>query len=175
MERMAPFLEELGIALDWKPLDLTQLSHWRRGDPVQDAARRNVERVSAELGVPLRIPQRWMDSRSAMAVALRLYPGAREEAWRERVWSAIYDEGRSLDDPGALERLARDLDVDLAPLLDARALEAVDVATQLAAEVDVLGVPTFMLGPWPIGGIQDDATMRTVFSRFARKRRDGAL
>lgn len=174
MERMSGLLDDLGIELRWKPLDLTRLSHWRRGDPVGEAARANVERVSAELGIPLRIPERWMDSRPALAVALRLSP-SREQAWRERVWTAIYEEGRSLDEPRALERLAHDLGLDLAPLLDARALEAVEVATQLAAEADVLGVPTFVLGGWPVGGIQDDATMRSVFHRFARKRREGAL
>ena len=116
-----------------------------------------------------------MDSRGAMAVALRLKGSDREPAWRERVWSAVFEEGRDLDEADQLERLARDLDLDLPPLLDHRAVEAVEVATLLAVEADVLGVPTFMLGAWPVGGIQDERTMRSVFTRFARKKREATM
>ena len=175
MERMRPLLDELGIALDWKPLDLTELSHWKRGDEMWEPARANTQRVASELDVPLRIPRRWMDSRGAMAVALRLKGSDREPAWRERVWSAVFEEGRDLDEADELERLARDLDLDLPPLLDPRAIEAVEVATLLAAEADVLGVPTFMLDTWPVGGIQDERTMRSVFTRFARKKREATM
>ena len=35
----------------------------------------------------------------------------------------------------------------------------------------VSGVPTFMLGAWPFGGIQSDARLLHVFERFARKAR----
>jgi predicted DsbA family dithiol-disulfide isomerase len=171
MERMAPVLEDLALDLRWKPLDLTQLTHWRRGDEMRELARANTERVSRELDVTLRIPHRWMDSRAAMAVALRLGESAREPTWRERVWSAVYEEGRVLDEGAELERLASELDLELDGLLDKRALEAVEVTTLLAAEENVSGVPTFMLGEWPLAGIQDERTMRSVLSRYAGKRR----
>ena len=35
------------------------------------------------------------------------------------------------------------------------------------------GVPTFMLGAWPFGGIQSDDTMLRVLERFATKARSG--
>ena len=154
MERMAPVLEELALELRWRPLDLTMLSHWRRGDEMREPARANTARVARELDVVLRIPSHWMDSRGALAVALRLAGSEREPTWRERVWSAVYEEGRELD-------------LDLDSLLDARALEAVEVETTLATEANVSGVPTFMLGEWPLGGIQDEQTMRSVFRRYA--------
>ena len=170
MERMGPVLVELGLELRWRPLDLTMLSHWRRGDEMSDLARSNTARVARELDVPLRIPGRWMDSRAAMAVALRLGGSEREPTWRERVWSAVYDEGLDLDEERTAERLAQELDLDLDSLLDARALEAVEVETLLATEANVSGVPTFMLGEWPLGGIQDEQTMRSVFRRYAATR-----
>ncbi len=167
MERMAPELEELALELRWRPLDLTMLSHWRRGDEMREPARANTARVARELDVVLRIPSHWMDSRGALAVALRLAGSEREPTWRERVWSAVYEEGRDLDEEQTVERLARELDLDLDSLLDARALEAVEVETTLATEANVSGVPTFMLGEWPLGGIQDEQTMRSVFRRYA--------
>ncbi len=170
MERMGSVLQELGLELRWRPLDLTMLSHWRRGDEMSDLARSNTARVARELDVPLRIPGRWMDSRAAMAVALRLGGSEREPTWRERVWSAVYEEGLDLDEERTVERLAQELDLDLDSLLDARALEAVEVETLLATEANVSGVPTFMLGEWPLGGIQDEQTMRSVFRRYAATR-----
>ena len=170
MERMGSVLEELGLELRWRPLDLTMLSHWRRGDEMSELARSNTARVARELDVPLRIPGRWMDSRAAMAVALRLGGSEREPTWRERVWSAVYEEGLDLDEERTVERLAQELDLDLDSLLDARALEAVEVETLLATEANVSGVPTFMLGEWPLGGIQDEQTMRAVFRRYAATR-----
>ena len=58
-----------------------------------------------------------MDSRAANAVALALAGTLREPAWRERVFSAVHEEGRSLDEPGALEPLARDLGLDVDALI----------------------------------------------------------
>ncbi len=170
MERMGPVLEALALELRWRPLDLTMLSHWRRGDEMREPARANTARVAQELDVTLRIPGHWMDSRAALAVALRLVGNEREPIWRERVWSAVYEEGRDLDEERIVEQLARELDLDVDPLLDARALEAVEVETLLATEANVSGVPTFMLGEWPLGGIHDEQTMRSVFRRYATRR-----
>ena len=39
MVRMADEIEELGLDLVWRPLDLTRLTGWRRGDPMHDPAR----------------------------------------------------------------------------------------------------------------------------------------
>ena len=82
----------------------------------------------------------------------------------------MYEEGRDVDRARSVERLARELDLDVDSLLDARALEAVEVETMLAIEANVSGVPTFMLGEWPLGGIQDEQTMRFVFRRYAATR-----
>ncbi len=38
-------------------------------------------------------------------------------------------------------------------------------------EANVSGLPTFMLGERPLGGMQDGCTMYLVPSRFARKAR----
>jgi predicted DsbA family dithiol-disulfide isomerase len=51
------------------------------------------------------------------------------------------------------------------------ALASLAVATERAREEQVTGVPTFMLGAWPFGGIQNDDTMLRVLERFARKAR----
>jgi len=173
MERMAGELDALGIELAWTPVDLARLTGWPRGAAVEGPRRENALRVATDLGVPLRMPTAWMDSRAAGSVALGLAGSIREPGWRERVWSAVYEEGRSLDEPGALERLARDLDLDLSPHGGSQALAALDESTRRARESDVTGVPTFMLDRWPFGGIQEEATMRSLLGRFASRKRGG--
>jgi 2-hydroxychromene-2-carboxylate isomerase len=170
MERIQPEIAALGIALEWRPVDLTRMTGWRRGDPVVGVRRENALRVAKELEVPLTMPERWMDSRRAGAVAIGLRGLPAESAWREAVFARVYEEGREVDEPGELERLAASADLDLRELASPRALERLEVETLLAIEAQVTGVPTFMFGEWPLGGIQEEATMRSLFGRYARRR-----
>jgi len=174
MGRMAGDLEELDIELAWTPLDLAPLAGWRRGAALEGSRRENALRVAEELEVKLTMPTRWMDSRRANAVALRLGDSPREASWRERVFSSIYESGRSLDEEGRIEELARDLDLPLEGLLDPAALAELEAETRRAHAAEVTGVPAFMLGRWPFGGIQTEFTMRSVLSRWAAKERSGA-
>ncbi len=114
-----------------------------------------------------------MDSRDANAVALSLARSEREPTWRERVFCAVYEQGRSLDDPATLPALARDLGLTLDEQLTRDARDALDVQTARAREAEVTGVPTFMLGPWPFGGIQEEPTMRSILGRWAARQRRG--
>ncbi len=173
MERMRAELDALDVELVWSPVDLAQISGWRRGQEVAGPRRANALRVAAELGVDARMPARWMDSRRAHAVSLALAgDGAREAAWRERVWSAVFEEGRLLDDPGELERMARDLGLAAGRELGGeRRLDELHTRTLLALEAGVSAVPTFMLGGFPLGGIQTEDTMRSLLGRWASKQR----
>ena len=175
MARMAGALDELGIELRWTPVDLTRITGWRRGAPVAGLRRANALRVAAELGVPLRMPAAWCDSRDANAVALLLAGTAHEAGWRERAFSACFEAGRSLDEAGLVAALAADAGLELAPEALEAARAELERRTERAAEEDVTGVPTFVLGRWPLGGIQDDATMRHLLARYARRARAGSL
>jgi len=171
MERMAPDLDEVGVELAWRPLDLAALLHRRRGSPPSGAARANALRVARELRVPVRMPGAWIDSRPAMAVALCLDDPGAEAAWRERVFSAVFEEGRDPGRASELERLQRDLGLAVPEAARRRAGETLIRQTREAAHAMVSGVPTFVLGEWPFGGIQEDATMRHFLSRFVQRSR----
>jgi len=176
MERIAPrFVGDEStphVCFEWTPLDLAGLLNWKRGADVDPTRRANVLRVVRELAVPTRIPPVWLDSRRVMSIALALAQGDREAAWRERVFTAIFEEGRSCDEPGEVERWTRDLGL---VVTDAEVLAGhaeLERRTRAAAEAMVTGVPTFMLAEWPMGGIQDDDTMVSLINRFARRRRE---
>lgn len=163
-------IAELGIALVWTPLDLGRLvGGYSRGAEVHAVRRENAARVAHELGVPLSVPRVWPDSRALAAAALLAEPLGRGASWRERAFSAVFEEGRLEVDAEAAAALAHELALDLAPAAIAGALPALDTLTERAREQQVSGVPTFLLGRWPFGGIQSDDTMLRVLERFAHK------
>ena len=55
----------------------------------------------------------------------------------------------------------------------ARAADELVARTRHAHAQEVTGVPNFMLGSWPFGGIQTDETMLSILGRFAARRRMG--
>jgi len=164
----------LGIAFDWRAIDLAALRGLRRGAPLRPADRERIVVVAGDLGVALRIPARWLDSRCALAAAAAA-PAARAATWRERVWTAIYEQGRTPESEDEVAALARELGVELDAAALAAGAEAVTRDTEAARSAEVTGVPTFQLGRWPFGGIQHRDTMLRVLERYARKAREGAL
>ncbi len=160
------------VHFEWTPLDLAALLNWNRGGVVPDDRLANARRVARELEVPAQTPRVWLDSRAAMAAALCLEDPDREAAWRERVYTAIFEEGRSCDDPGEVESWGHDLGLDFEVDAIERGLAELERRTRTAADAMVTGVPTFMLADWPMGGIQDDDTMVTLICRFARRARE---
>ncbi len=173
MERMEPDLAGLGLILDGSPIDLVGITGWPRGAVAEPARRAMIHQLADELGVPLRMPARWLDSRPLHAIALAI-DGDRQTLWRERVWTAVYEEGK-LPDAADAKTLARSVNLEISDeaLLDAE--ETLRERTRSARAQRVTGVPNFMLGEWPFGGIQTEDTMRKILTRYATKRRRGEV
>ena len=171
--RLAPQLDALGIALAWQPIDLVAITAWRRGEPVGPERTRNLERLARDLAIPVATPAQWMDSRPAMAVAVGLDRAPDdEERWREAVWSWVYQEARSLEEPDALDAIAARASIRV-PKPTPRTLLEVERRTAAAHAAGVRGVPTFLLDAWPVGiGIQEEETMLDFLRRFAAKKRN---
>ena len=172
---MEPELAALGIALEWQPLDLSELLGWPRGVLVDEARLSNAERVAAEFGVAVRPLPVWPDSRAALAAVLALGRGPRSEAFRERVFAAAFEERIELDAPGVVTRCARDLGIAFDPraLEDARA--ALEVGARRASDEGVTGLPTIMLDTFPFPGVQSRQTTLLVLERWARRSRAAKL
>jgi predicted DsbA family dithiol-disulfide isomerase len=163
----------LGVELAWTPLDLARLAApWRAGAEVDALRRANAARVAEELGVPVRVPRVWPDGRALGAAALLADPLGRSASWRERAFTAVFEEGRLAVAADEAARLAGEIGLALSPAAVREALAALELATEGAREEQVTGVPTFMLGAWPFGGIQSEDTMLRVLERFARRARE---
>ena len=176
LPRLAEPVAALGIEWVWTPLDLARLvGPMRGGAPIDDLRRSNAARVAEELGVAVRVPRVWPDVRALGAAALLAEPIGRGAGWRERAFSAVFEEGRLALDAAGAARLAAEIGLVLSPSDIEAALAALERATEAAREELVTGVPTFMLGRWPFGGIQNDDTLLRVLERFARRAREGHL
>jgi predicted DsbA family dithiol-disulfide isomerase len=176
LPRLAEPVAALGIEWVWTPLDLARLvGPMRGGAPIDDLRRSNAARVAEELGVVVRVPRVWPDVRALGAAALLAERAGRGAGWRERAFSAVFEEGQLALDAGGAARLAAEISLALSPVDIEAALDALHRATEQAREELVTGVPTFMLGRWPFGGIQNDDTLLRVLERFARRAREGSL
>jgi predicted DsbA family dithiol-disulfide isomerase len=176
MQRMGGTLAELGIALAWTPVDLGRLlGSYRAGAEVPAPRRENAQRVAAELGVELRVPRVWPDSSGVNAAACAAERAGRGATWRERVFTALFEESRLAPSDDEVLALAREIALPLAERDLARGRRELEVKTERALAEQVTGVPTFMLGTWPFGGIQSEDTMKRVLERFAQRTRAGVL
>jgi predicted DsbA family dithiol-disulfide isomerase len=87
------------------------------------------------------------------------------------VWTWVYEEARTLEEPGALDAIARRAAVEV-EATRTPALEEVERRTAEAHAAGVRGVPTFLLDVWPVGiGVQEEETMLDFLRRFAAKKR----
>jgi len=174
MARIAPFLEAEAIVLRWQPIDVAGLRNWPRGAKVEERRRENAARVARELEVDVVVPGVWADSRRMGAAALAVdeqHGDAVAASFRERAFSAHFEERLPIDRHETLERCLADQGLALSRAALIEAELRLESETRGAAESMVSGVPTFMLGRWPVGGIQSDDTMRSLLGRFAAKQR----
>ena len=171
LPRLADDLRELEIELDWTPLDLAGLLGWQRGERVTGRRRDNALTVAEQFDVRVRMPSCWLDSRRAMAFGLLQVDPAAAAAWRERVFSAVFEEDRPIERDDDLAPLARELGLAYEPAALESGLDELAHHTERAREAEVIGVPSFQLGAWPLVGIQSGDTMRAVLSRWASLQR----
>ncbi|MDJ0787796.1 MAG: DsbA family protein [Myxococcota bacterium] len=171
MERMQPLLDRNGLELYWTPLDLSRIVGYRRGGAVPEARRAEMREIARQLDVDMDVPAVWHDSRALAAAAIAAEAAGREVAFRHRGFVALFEEHRSLESDASVIELARDVGLEL----DGDALGAgrreLEERTLSAHRAEVSGVPTFMLGSWPFGGIQTEDTMARVLERFAQRAR----
>ena len=170
--------DELGATFLWKGVQIARLHRgWKNGHAIDERARANVLRVADETGVALRVPERWLDSAAALEGAEFARERGRFAEYHRAVFAAAYEGGCDLARPDVLGDAAERAGLAGAELR--RHLEAGTFAARVKANeaesraFGVSGYPTFMLGAFPLVGIQTRDTMRLLLGRYveqARKR-----
>jgi predicted DsbA family dithiol-disulfide isomerase len=171
---------DLDVTFDWRPVEIAaQYPHWKKGDRVGDETRAKIARVSAETGVPIAVPERWLDSRAALEGAFFARAHGRFCAYHERVFIAAFASRDDIADRRVLTRIAQESGLPVGEFMMALATRAhapeLSASVEEARRLGVVGYPTFLLGELPLTGIQPIETMRLLFQRHIERSRDRLL
>jgi 2-hydroxychromene-2-carboxylate isomerase len=168
---------ELEANTRWRPVHIAaQHPEWKQGERIGGAMRAKIERVSDETGIELRIPDRWLDSRAALEGALLAEDCGCAAAYHHEIFAAAYERGDDIGDRAVLVRAATVAGLPMGRFMEfvatrrgaPRLAEVRDEARQLG----VVGYPTFLLGEFPLTGIQPYETMKLLVRRHIERTRD---
>ena len=167
---------QLDIELMWKGVQIARRHDgWKNGEMIGDEARGKIFRVARETGVELRVPDRWLDSAAALEGAEFARAQGKFAAYHHSLFSAAYEAGRDISDRATLLELVEDLGLSTREFEHAlRAGTFTPRVKETEAEAStcgVVGYPTFMLGEFPLIGIQPAETMRMMIQRHIDKSR----
>jgi predicted DsbA family dithiol-disulfide isomerase len=162
---------QLEIELLWKGVQVSRRHRgWKNGEMIGDEAKGKIFRVARETGVPLRVPERWLDSAYALEAAEFARERQKFTEYHDAIFAAVFEEGKDIGDLPTLLGLAERLGlptVELERALRTGAFTARVKQTEAeAATFGVVGYPTFMLGAFPLIGIQPAETMRLLIQRY---------
>ena len=172
-------VRELEAELDfdslWKGVPIAMRDYGTRaGRPLGARERNKVAAVAAETGIAVMPPGRWLDSEAAIQGAELARDAGVFAAYHEAVFRAAFEHRLDIADLDVLAGLAARAGIDRARFSDdirsgrmaTRIIEHKEEADRFSA----LGYPTFMLGDFPLIGIQPIATMRMLIARFIAQR-----
>ena len=168
---------QLEIELLWKGAQISRRHQgWKNGEMIGDEARGKIFRVARETGVTLRVPERWLDSACALEGAEFAREQGKFPEYHDAVFAAVFEEGLDIEDLQTLLSVAEQVGlsgVQLAQALKTETFtERVKANEVEAATFGIVGYPTFMLGAFPLIGIQPAETMRLLIQRYVDKARE---
>jgi predicted DsbA family dithiol-disulfide isomerase len=164
-------ITDLGVELEWRPIDLTMAAPWNRGDSFRPEIRDAVRNTGVALGIDAEMPDPWLDSRPASDVALQAPSASAEARWRRAVFDSIFKRKIPQLTPELIV-LARELmGVDALPD-EEQGFPRVEESTSEAIALGVTGVPTFLLDNWMFGGVYDGESMVSILSQLAKQYRE---
>jgi predicted DsbA family dithiol-disulfide isomerase len=166
--------DELGFEALWKGVPIAMRDfRFKPGRVLGERERQKVLLVAAETGIRVAPPPSWIDSIPALqgseiardARVFRAYHG---------VFRAAFEQGADIADRGVLDAIAERAGIDRSKFraaLDSGAMAArIAEHKREADEFSALGFPTFILGDFPMIGIQPIESMRLLLARFLRQR-----
>jgi predicted DsbA family dithiol-disulfide isomerase len=167
---------ELGFQALWKgvPIRLRD-NHTRPGNTLGTIERMKVMNVIAETGIQVVPPEHWIDSSVALMGSELARDAMKFAQYHEGIFRAAFEDRRDIADSTIVAEIAEVAGIDRAGFEND--LHARVTASRIAANKDeadrfsALGYPTFILGDFPLTGIQPKDTMRLLLRRFMDQRR----
>jgi len=168
---------ELGFDALWKgvPISLRDFKA-RAGGELGQRELQKVMMVAAETGIRVTPPKVWINSDAALMGAELAREAKVFPAYHEAVFHSAFDDGLDISSRDVLGDIAHGAGMDRARFLND--LQSERMASRIAEnkreadEQAALGYPTFILGEFPLIGIQPKDTMRMIFARYIRQREE---
>jgi len=171
---------ELRLELDFEPLWKGVPIRWRNdssrpGNMLGMLERAKIASVSAETGVQVTPPQCWIDSDAALMASELAREAGVFDSFHDAVFRNAFELQRDISCLDELSEIAAAAGMQVDAFR--RAIERRGAMAQLVAnksEADhfsAIGYPSFILGEFPLIGIQPKETMRLLLSRFLSQRR----
>lgn len=168
---------QLEIELLWKGVQISRRHPgWKNGEVIGDEAKGKIVRVARETGVTVRVPARWVDSAYALEGAEFAKDQGKFPEYHDAVFAAVFAEGKDIGHLPTLLSVAERAGLSPSALehaLTAGMFTARVKATEAEATTfGVVGYPTFLLGEFPLIGIQPAETMRLLLQRYIAQSRE---
>jgi len=172
---VTPLEDELGFEALWKGVPIaTRDFRAKPGRILSERERQKVLFVAAETGVRVAPPSSWIDSIPALQGSEIARDAGAFRAYHDAVFRAAFDDGSDIADRKVLDAIAERAGIDRSKFraaLDSGAMSVrLDEHKREADEFSALGYPTFILGDFPMIGIQPIESMRLLLGRFIRQR-----
>lgn len=166
---------ELGFEAMWKGVPIALRDH--RAKPnrtLGDQERQKVLMVATETGIPVAPPAHWIDSIAALEGSEVARDAGVFAGYHEAVFRAAFEQRIDIAQGEVLESIAGSIGIDRtefrAAIEDHLMAPRIEAHRREADEFSALGYPTFILGDYPLIGIQPIDTMRKVIARFIQQR-----
>jgi predicted DsbA family dithiol-disulfide isomerase len=168
---------KLEIELLWKGVQIARRHQgWKNGEMIGDEAKGKIFRVARETGVTLHVPDHWLDSAYALEGAEFAKEHDKFTEYHDAIFKAVFEDGRDIGDLPTLLSIAESVGLSSngleATLKEGRFTSRVKETEEEARTFQVVGYPTFMLGMFPLIGIQPAETMRLLIQRYIDKARE---
>lgn len=136
--------------------------------------RQKVQTVVAETGIKVAPPANWIDSTAALQGSELAREAGCFAKYHEAVFRAAFEDRADIAQPEVLDSIAKQSGMDprrfRAGLESGRMAERISRNKEEADRFCALGYPTFILGDFPVTGIQPIETMRMLLGRFIQQR-----
>ncbi len=166
---------EMGFQALWKgvPIRLRD-NHSRPGNTLGPVERMKVMNVIAETGIQVVPPEQWIDSGIALMGSELARDAGKFAPYHEGIFRAAFEDRRDISDVAIVAAISAIAGIDRARFendLRARVTQSrIDANKEEADRFSALGYPTFILGDFPLTGIQPKDTMRLLLRRFMDQR-----
>ncbi|MDO8431295.1 MAG: DsbA family protein [Candidatus Binatus sp.] len=166
---------ELGFEALWKGVPIAMRDHRAKpGRVLGDREREKVLMVAAETGIAVAPPKSWIDSSAALQGSEIARDAGVFRKYHEAVFRAAFEQGVDIANADVLDTIAERAGMNRArfraTISSGAMTPRIESHKREADEFSALGYPTFILGEFPLIGIQPIESMRLLIGRFLRQR-----